>query len=150
MYIINNFKLYLTHHILCTTFFYNLPPPPLLLKLSNSLERHKIGHGDIQPGNIIVSNKGGKLELKIIDYDNMYVPGVKHLSSNELGLPNFQHPARSEHDFIPEIDRFSHITIYLRLIFFKNSFEYLFKFLDIIWYFLSYVFLSELLQAIFF
>ena len=33
---------------------------------------------------------------------------------------------------IPEIERFSHITIYLRLIFFKNSFEYLFKLLDII------------------
>ena len=51
---------------------------------------------------------------------------------------------------ISEIDKFSHKTIYLRFIFFKNLNEYLLRFLLIIWYFWSKVFLSELKQAIFF
>lgn len=80
-------------------------------KMVEELERLGIAHGDLQQGNIIVRN--GKLCL--IDYDGMYLPALKGLSSNELGHPNFQHPGRSEKDFNEKIDRFSAIVIYLSL-----------------------------------
>jgi len=80
-------------------------------KMVEELERLGIAHGDLQQGNIIVRN--GKLCL--IDYDGMYLPALKGLSSNELGHPNFQHPGRSAKDFNEKIDRFSAIVIYLSL-----------------------------------
>lgn len=81
------------------------------LKMVGELERLGIAHGDLQQGNIIIQN--GKIYL--IDYDGMYLPALKGLTSNELGHPNFQHPERSANDFNEKIDRFSAIVIYLSL-----------------------------------
>jgi hypothetical protein len=76
-----------------------------------ALECMGIAHGDLQHGNIMVSN--GKLIL--IDYDGMYVPELAGLSSSELGHVNYQHPARTEKEFGLHLDRFSSIVIYLAL-----------------------------------
>ena len=35
----------------------------------------QIAHSDLQPGNLIVSKDG--LSLKLIDYDGMFVPGLR-------------------------------------------------------------------------
>ena len=80
-------------------------------KLVVTLEGMGIAHGDLQHGNIMVSN--GKLML--IDYDGMYVPELAGLGSNERGHVNYQHPARAEKDFDPHLDRFSSIVIYIAL-----------------------------------
>ena len=79
--------------------------------LANNLEANSIAHGDLQHGNIIIV--GG--EIKLVDYDGMYVPGLDGMSSNEIGHPNYQHPIRSEKDFGPYLDRFSEWIIYLSL-----------------------------------
>lgn len=62
-----------------------------------------IAHGDLQHGNIVVNDEG----LRLVDYDGMYVPGMKDWLSNELGHRNYQHPERTEKDFSPSLDNYS-------------------------------------------
>ncbi len=79
--------------------------------VAGSLQTASIAHGDLQHGNILVSQ--GKLRL--VDYDGMFVTGLKGLPSQEIGHPNYQHPKRSGTDFDLYIDNFSAWVIYLSL-----------------------------------
>lgn len=78
-----------------------------LVEISNSLESHKIGHGDLQCGNIIVQKSGANFQIKLIDYDGMYIPQFGTSKSLEKGRSEFQHPKRTQSDFSPTMDRFS-------------------------------------------
>jgi hypothetical protein len=80
--------------------------------LVRDLSRHGIAHGDLQHGNILVTPAG---ELKLIDYDGMYVPGLDGLGASELGHPNYQSPLRTKDTWGPDIDRFSAWVIYTSL-----------------------------------
>ena len=42
-----------------------------LVKLSEYLEGNSVSHGDIQTGNLMISNSGSSIQL--IDYDGMYI-----------------------------------------------------------------------------
>jgi hypothetical protein len=84
---------------------------PNFVALIEHLERNGVAHGDLQHGNILVSQG----DFKLVDYDGMFVPSLKGLSSNELGHVNYQHPKRSASDFNDRIDRFSAIVIYIAL-----------------------------------
>lgn len=81
--------------------------------LSSFLSRAGIAHGDIQPGNVVITRQGNSIHL--IDYDGMYVPDIRNLSSSELGHRNFQHPGRSARHFNSSLDKFSLISLYLAL-----------------------------------
>lgn len=70
-----------------------------------------IAHGDLQHGNILVTSSG----LKLVDYDNMYVPALSGRYSNEIGHRNYQHPGRSREHFGPVLDNFSAHVIYQSL-----------------------------------
>jgi hypothetical protein len=78
-----------------------------LVAISNSLEKNSVGHGDLQCGNIIVTGSSSKFQIRLIDYDGMYVPELAQKTSIELGRSEFQHPKRTKFDFHPEMDRFS-------------------------------------------
>ena len=78
--------------------------------LERFLRSKGIAHGDLQNGNVLV-----KTELKLIDYDGMYVPPLPVGQGAELGHKHFQHPKRSAADFGPAMDRFSFIVIDLSL-----------------------------------
>lgn len=80
--------------------------------LAFSLKQCSIAHGDLQHGNILISNGS----LRLIDYDGMYVPGMDGVPSLELGHRNYQHPRRSENDFGPFLDSFSAWVIFVSLI----------------------------------
>lgn len=82
------------------------------IKMIEDLEDLGIAHGDLQHGNIRVVNG----QLKLIDYDGMFVPSLKGWRSCELGHRNYQHPRRSEQHFDQTLDRFSAIVIYLGLV----------------------------------
>jgi hypothetical protein len=82
------------------------------LKMMMSLQQAGIAHGDLQHGNLIVSNG----ELKLVDYDGMFVPPLAGWKSNELGHRNYQHPQRSADHFNERIDNFSAWVIYTSLI----------------------------------
>lgn len=76
-------------------------------ELSADLERHKIGHGDLSAENVLMVGD----TIRLIDYDGMYVPKLAGRNARELGNAAFQHPARDETLFGPEIDRFSVLLI---------------------------------------
>lgn len=80
--------------------------------LVHDLSRNGIAHGDLQHGNILVTPSG---ELKLIDYDGMFVPGLDALGASELGHANYQSPLRTATHWGPEIDRFSSWVIYASL-----------------------------------
>lgn len=77
-----------------------------------SLRNAGIAHGDLQHGNIIVENVDN-IEIKLVDYDGMYVHGMQGRSSNELGHRAYQHPSRSRKEFGSELDNFSSWVIYI-------------------------------------
>lgn len=83
-----------------------------LIKLSEYLESSSISHGDIQTGNLMISNSGASIQL--IDYDGMYIDSLAHLGSSELGHINFQHPYRAKlNPYNSKLDRFSLILLWL-------------------------------------
>lgn len=69
-----------------------------------ALESEGVAHGDLQHGNILVTSDS---ELRLVDYDGMYVPSMAGLESNELGHRNYQHPRRSREHFGPFLDNFA-------------------------------------------
>ncbi len=80
-------------------------------ELLAGLKRAGIAHGDLQHGNILVTDSG----LKLIDYDDMFVQELKGKVSHELGHRNFQHPARSYDHFSSDLDNFAAWVIDLSL-----------------------------------
>jgi hypothetical protein len=79
-----------------------------VISVSKSLESLKIGHGDIQCGNIIIAkNTAGKNIIKLIDYDGIYIPPFSNKINLENGRTEFQHPNRSQIQYNEKIDRFS-------------------------------------------
>jgi hypothetical protein len=83
-----------------------------LTKLASSLEARQVAHGDLQPGNLMVSAGGTSVQL--IDYDGMFVPAIRVLGAAEIGHRNFQHPKRTT-QFDATLDRFSLICITVAL-----------------------------------
>ena len=83
-------------------------------KLAARLREAEIAHADLQHGNVLlVPTADGKLALKLIDYDGMYVPALAGTPSGELGHPNYQHPERLRQGaYNADVDRFSHLAIY--------------------------------------
>jgi len=79
--------------------------------IARLLEHEGIAHGDIQNGNVMVA--GG--HIKLIDYDGMFVPGMRPGQGTETGHKHFQHPDRRVADFGPAMDRFSFIAVDLSL-----------------------------------
>jgi hypothetical protein len=79
--------------------------------IARFLGREGIAHGDIQNGNVMVANG----DIKLIDYDGMFVPGMRPGNGSETGHKHFQHPDRRISNFGPGMDRFSFIVVDLSL-----------------------------------
>ncbi len=97
----------------------NLSNPSELQKLASqwirvirSLQTARIGHGDLQHGNIVVWNG----EIRLLDYDSMFVPSLSGRECPELGHENFQHPQRKGRHFGSYIDLFAAWVIHESLI----------------------------------
>ena len=80
--------------------------------LLDRLRQHKIAHADLQHGNVMVSPQG---QLRLVDYDGMFVPKLAGHKSSELGHINYQHPKRCPDDFDERLDNFSALVIYTAL-----------------------------------
>jgi serine/threonine protein kinase len=81
--------------------------------LADYLEGKGLAHGDIQPGNVMVSSGGRSIQL--IDYDGIYVDDIERLGSDNDGHRNFQHSKRDKHAWNAHLDRFSFIELNLSL-----------------------------------
>jgi len=79
--------------------------------MAAALEAAGIAHGDLANQNIIIVDG----DIKLVDYDGMYVPGMQEKQASETGNRFFQHPLRDSNFFGPELDRFSLIAIDLSL-----------------------------------
>ncbi len=97
----------------------SLSRPRLLRKLKKrwaslltDLRSSHIAHGDLQHGNVLVRPNA---DLRLIDYDGMWVPKLEGAGSNETGHPDYQNPARTQRDFHAEIDEFSGAVIQIAI-----------------------------------
>jgi hypothetical protein len=81
-------------------------------ELVQHLRARGIAHGDLQHGNLLVAPGG---DLRLIDFDGMYVPALAGRGSNELGHRNYQHPGRRRDEFGPCLDHFASWVVYASL-----------------------------------
>ncbi|MYE90283.1 tetratricopeptide repeat protein [Candidatus Poribacteria bacterium] len=88
-------------------------------KMVAALHAHQISHGDLQDGNILLKRSGTDVEIKLIDYDSLFVPALRNQpDSLILGFPEYQHPQRIAGGGITseKVDYFSELVIYLSLL----------------------------------
>jgi len=83
------------------------------VEMTQALTTAGMAHGDLQHGNVMVMPDG---QIKLIDYDGMFVPALAGRPSSENGQPNYQHPLRGALDFGPNLDHFSEWVIYASLV----------------------------------
>ena len=84
------------------------------LAMTRSLHEQSLAHGDLQHGNILVSNDH---QLYLVDYDSFYCPQLKGEEDTVTGLPDYQHPARKSNKAVSEkLDYFSELIIYLSIL----------------------------------
>jgi Tol biopolymer transport system component len=88
------------------------------VSVARELRQNGITHADLQHGNVllIADDQGARVDLRLIDYDGMWLPALAQHRSGEEGHPNYQHPQRArDHIYSAEVDRFSHLVIYAAL-----------------------------------
>lgn len=84
-------------------------------KMVAVLHTHQIAHGDLQDGNILLKKNGSTVEIKLIDYDSLFVPTLRGQPEQIVGLPEYQHPKRiaGGGQANEKVDYFSELVIYL-------------------------------------
>ncbi len=87
-------------------------------KMVAALHTHQISHGDLQDGNILLKRNGPDIEIKLIDYDSLFVPALRGQPDNIVGLQEYQHPQRiaGGGQASEKVDYFSELVIYLSLL----------------------------------
>ncbi len=78
-----------------------------------SLRGLRIAHNDLQHGNVMVQADGN---IRLVDYDGMFLPQFRGERSPELGHKNYQHPQRSAEDYDDYVDNFPTLVVYLSLL----------------------------------
>lgn len=81
------------------------------MQMVKTMQAAGVSHGDLQHGNVLVVDN----DLRLIDYDGMFVPKLAGRFSNEVGHRNYQHPSRTNLDYGPHLDNFSAWVIYVAL-----------------------------------
>ena len=77
------------------------------------LRNNEISHGDLQEGNIIINRDG---EIKLVDYDSVYVPSIEGEEEFITGLKGYQHPSRFKKNKVSaKADYFSELIIFLSI-----------------------------------
>lgn len=79
----------------------------------NSLHANRLAHGDLQHDNVRVTPQG---QIRLVDYDAMFVPALRGELSPEIGHANFQHPKRTRNDYNEKLDNFAALVIYTSLL----------------------------------
>lgn len=83
------------------------------VELVRELKKAHIAHGDLQHENVLVNYLG---ELKLVDYDGMFVPQLEGWPTVDGGHVAYQHPARTNDTrLFSGLDHFSALVIYVSL-----------------------------------
>ena len=82
-------------------------------RLCRRLRDAGIAHADLQHGNVLLvpGSRTGSYELKLIDYDGMYVPALSNTPTGETGHAAYRHPNRTASSYSPDLDRFPHLVV---------------------------------------
>ncbi|MBW4628235.1 MAG: hypothetical protein KME49_22660 [Brasilonema octagenarum HA4186-MV1] len=93
------------------------------LKLCQLLTQHGVAHGDLQHENIHVIEENGKISIKLIDYDSLYLTSTgKDVKDVIKGVEGYQHPQRQKiNKRCIQIDYFSHLVIYINILAFTED-----------------------------
>lgn len=84
------------------------------LKMCQDLRDNNISHGDLQEGNILVTEKGS---IKLVDYDSICIPEIEGQKELVTGLKGYQHPSRFKGGKATlKADYFSELIIYLSIL----------------------------------
>lgn len=95
------------------------------LRMVFELERAPMAHGDLDLTNVLVQLNGLQPVLRLIDYDNVWIPALDGRPQTECGHEPFQHPHFFRPLPIPDpanrpfnklMDRFSALVMYLSLL----------------------------------
>ncbi len=76
------------------------------------LANQPFAHGDLKPDNIIVKDN---TDIVLVDYDGMFVTGMKGQCAREIGSPNYQHPERTTNIYNERIDDLALTSILLSI-----------------------------------
>lgn len=92
------------------------------LQMVSCLHENKVSHGDLQHGNIIILDSG---EIKLVDYDSVYVPLFTDEVQVTSGLSTYQHPNRKGTKRLASLedDYFSELIIYLSILCIAEDFD---------------------------
>jgi hypothetical protein len=96
----------------------------LLLRFANKfldcvirMQESNMAHGDLSDGNVMITKEQPDIEIKLVDYDGMFIPDFAGSLAPEEGRANYQHPARKGGKFYNKnLDNFSALVIYLTII----------------------------------
>ena len=84
-------------------------------RMITDLQHSHVAHGDLQHGNAIITERG---EIRLVDYDTVYVPSLAGRESVAIGTPGYVHPCYFrgvERPYSEKMDTFSALVIYLSL-----------------------------------
>ena len=100
------------------------------VNLMKVLSKENVGFGDLSGDNLLVSEKINERDgtvtyiLKLVDYDDMYVPGISGFSV-EAGKPGFQHKTRVVGwKLTSTIHHFSSLVYYVSLLVCLKDWEF--------------------------
>jgi hypothetical protein len=87
------------------------------IEMISQLKAAQVAHGDLDLTNVMVIQPYSRSspQLKLIDYDNMWLPQLHGQKQNEFGHEAFQHPAflpPNPRPYTMDMDRFSALVIY--------------------------------------
>lgn len=94
-------------------------------RLVRDLEDAPMAHGDLDLTNVLVCEEAGCPSLRLIDYDDMWIPALDGRTQTECGHEPFQHPAffrpvphpdPTNRPYGPRMDRFSALVTYVSLL----------------------------------
>lgn len=84
-----------------------------LIKISIYLISQKFAHGDIKSENIIIDHS---LSIKLIDFNNAYIPNLSHSPLGELGTYGYRHPKLNKNYYNTRLDDYPLLLIITTLL----------------------------------
>src|SRR5262249_51186303 len=88
-----------------------------LQRLASKQRTARVAHGNVDPAHVmVVGGRGRPLELRLVDYDTLFVPALAECRPEETGHRNYNHPQRVwQGAYDADADRFPLLVLYTAL-----------------------------------
>jgi hypothetical protein len=78
-----------------------------LAAVLSNLEKAGIGHCDLTAGNVMVDADPKKLQIELVDVDDIFAPGVEQPKYVPSGTTGYQHPTSTQREWHAQGNRFA-------------------------------------------